>query len=87
MGKEAPTYAERSDYDALIDLLTDDEIPDGNITERDELKETLKNRTCKNVDRLASRGFFTCSECGMGGEHGIPNFCSNCGAKVLESKR
>lgn len=47
----------------------------------------VPKRTCKNVDILASRGYFRCSECGMSQEYGIPNYCPNCGAKVLENKK
>lgn len=47
-------------------------------------------RTCKNDDNDCD-AWFKCSECGlhskleiMSGGYGIPNYCPNCGAKVVE---
>lgn len=46
-------------------------------------------RTCKNDDNDCD-AWFKCSECGlhskleiMSGGYGIPNYCPNCGAKVV----
>lgn len=46
-------------------------------------------RTCRNVDE--EYPYFKCSECGCeavvgyhGSDSGLPNFCPNCGAKVVK---
>lgn len=46
---------------------------------------TRAERTCENVDKFASDGFFICGNCGFG-DNAIeltPNYCPNCGAKVV----
>lgn len=46
---------------------------------------TRAERTCENIDKYASDGFFICGNCGFG-DNAIeltPNYCPNCGAKVV----
>lgn len=50
---------------------------------------TRAERTCRNVDE--EYPYFECSECGCnavvgygGSGPGLPNYCPNCGAKVVE---
>lgn len=52
----------------------------------------VKKRTCKNVGYYIDSTRFKCSECGYNGwtkwakdgKDRIPNYCPNCGAKVVE---
>lgn len=51
----------------------------------------VKERTCRNVGYYIDGTRFKCSECGYngwtkwakGGEDRVPNYCPNCGAKVV----
>ena len=44
-------------------------------------------RTCRSIDPTDSREFFICSNCnfGAGRVEFIPNYCPNCGAKVVDA--
>ena len=60
----------------------------------DEVRQMIKRdaereRTCENVD-TDDDCYFECSKCGSAtlveyksGGYGVPNFCPNCGAKVV----
>lgn len=55
-----------------------------------EAWNTRTERTCRNTDDDCY-AWFECSECGlhskleiMSGGYGIPNYCPNCGAKVVD---
>ena len=51
-----------------------------------EAWNTRAERTARNADKYADAGFFICGNCGFG-DGGIeitPNYCPNCGAKVVE---
>ena len=50
----------------------------------DELNARAE-RTCRSIDPIDSREFFICSNCnfGAGRVEFIPNYCPNCGAKVV----
>lgn len=52
----------------------------------DELNAELGCGTCENIDILANIGFFKCSKCGISDNY-VPNYCPNCGAKVLKNKK
>ena len=56
------------------------------LTPEQAIAATLGSGMCKNVDILANIGFFKCSECGISDNY-VPNYCPNCGAKVLENKK
>lgn len=46
---------------------------------------TRTERTCRKVIPDEMEGYVFCSECGAEiGEYGYPNYCHNCGAKVVE---
>lgn len=54
--------------------------------------KAYQERTCRNTDDDCD-AWFKCSECGlhskleiMSGGYGIPNYCPNCGAKVIGGK-
>ena len=60
-----------------------------------DLIEPAPERTCRNDSTKRGKGVFLCSECGVDldiaemGEEDLdafyePNFCPNCGAKVVE---
>lgn len=62
---------------------------DMNITPEQAIAATLGPGTCHNVD-IGTEGYFKCSECGTScsvdwEESGWdePNFCPNCGRKVV----
>lgn len=62
--------------------------PDG-YTEAEAIAawNTRAERTCENVDKFASDGFFICGNCGFG-DNAIeltPNYCPSCGARVIKS--
>lgn len=41
--------------------------------------------TCRKVIPNEMEGYVFCSECGAEiGEYGVPNYCHNCGAEVVE---
>ena len=46
----------------------------------------VRERTCRSIDPTDSREFFICSNCnfGAGRVEFIPNYCPNCGAKVVD---
>ena len=44
----------------------------------------VKERTCHKVIPDEMEGYVFCSECGAEiGEYGYPNYCPNCGCKVV----
>lgn len=55
-----------------------------------ELEAQLAERTCGNEDEDLD-AWFKCSACGLhskleifGGGYGLPNYCPNCGARVVD---
>lgn len=49
-----------------------------------EAWNTRHERTCHKVIPDEMEGYVFCSECGAEiGEYGYPNYCPNCGAKVV----
>ena len=51
-----------------------------------EAWNTRAERTTRNADKYADAGFFICGNCGFGdgGIEMTPNYCPNCGAKVVD---
>ena len=44
----------------------------------------VRERTCHKVIPDEMEGYVFCSECGAEiGEYGYPNYCQNCGCKVV----
>lgn len=51
----------------------------------DELAELIDRPTCKPVISNEMEGCVFCSNCGAEiGEYGVPNYCHNCGAGLVE---
>ncbi|MBQ2680420.1 MAG: Lar family restriction alleviation protein [Eggerthellaceae bacterium] len=50
-----------------------------------EVWNTRAERTCTNVEKIFPEDEFDCSECGYEGAYElyIPNYCPNCGARVI----
>lgn len=49
------------------------------------LADLIDRPTCRKVIPDEMEGYVFCSECGAEiGEYGVPNYCHNCGAEVIE---
>lgn len=52
---------------------------------RERLADLIDRPTCRKVIPDEMEGYVFCSECGAEiGEYGVPNYCHNCGAEVIE---
>lgn len=48
------------------------------------LADLIERQTCRKVIPSEMEGYVFCSNCGAEiGEYGVPNYCHNCGAKVI----
>lgn len=55
----------------------------GDIFEK--LADLIDRPTCRKVIPDEMEGYVFCSECGAEiGEYGVPNYCHNCGAEVID---
>lgn len=92
-GSEAETHETTDGW--IVSCSSDQNVLDGfthrahgyGSTEAEAIAEWNKRaeRTCRNVDEYADVGFFICGACGFG-SNGIeltPNYCPNCGARVI----
>lgn len=51
----------------------------------DRLIDLIDRPTCRKVIPSEMEGYVFCSKCGAEiGEYGVPNYCHNCGAEVVE---
>lgn len=49
------------------------------------LADLIDRPTCRKVIPSEMEGYVFCSKCGAEiGEYGVPNYCHNCGAEVVE---
>ena len=49
------------------------------------LANLIDRPTCRKVIPSEMEGYVFCSKCGAEiGEYGVPNYCHNCGAEVVE---
>ena len=49
------------------------------------LADLIDRPTCRKVIPSEMEGYVFCSRCGAEiGEYGVPNYCHNCGAEVVE---
>lgn len=90
---EAKCPMEMGGYDTEAEAIAAWNTRDERVGERKTINKTgdfvphdsRAERTCTNVDKYASSGFFICGNCGFG-DNAIeltPNYCPNCGAKVV----
>ena len=83
--RNAPVTFEAQDvgmqaYDYLHDLI--DCLPDGESAFT--VIADLIDPTCHKVIPSEIEGYVFCSKCGAEiGEYGVPNYCHNCGARVV----
>lgn len=89
-GGEAHTYKNNLWHVACEQALCGCVTMSAFITEAEAIDawNTRAERTCRNVDE--EYPYFECSECGChavvgyrGSGAGLPNYCPNCGAKVV----
>lgn len=51
----------------------------------DRLADLIDRPTCHKVIPSEMEGYVFCSRCGAKiGEYGVPNYCHNCGAELVE---
>lgn len=51
----------------------------------DELADLIDRPTCRKLIPDEMEGYVFCSNCGAEiGEYGVPNYCHNCGAKMVD---
>lgn len=63
----------------------DGHTPDQAIERISKLVDLIDRPTCRKVIPNELEGYVFCSKCGVEiGEYGVPNYCHNCGAEVVE---
>lgn len=71
----------------VLNIRDDDSVMTGslNLDDARHLADLIDRQTCHKVIPSEMEGYVFCSKCGAEiGEYGVPNYCHNCGAEVVE---